>query len=227
VVRYLAIGDIHGCFNALTTLIEFVAPGSDDVLITLGDYVNRGPDSCAVLDWLIGYNQQGNLVALRGNHEVMMMRARSGIDAFGQWIKYGGNATLASYPLPTNGVTRLTDIPDNHWYFLEQETRRWFEIDSHFFVHASAYPDIPLDEQPDLILFWEGIENPSPHESGKIMVCGHIPQQSGRPRNIGHAVFIDTGACSGGWLTCLDVVSGEYWQANEQGETRSGRIDIE
>jgi len=75
------------------------------------------------------------------------------------------------------------------------------------------------------MLYWEQFNDP-PHESGKIMVCGHTPQRSGRPRDIGHAVCIDTGAHAGGWLTCLDVMSGTYWQANQQGQTRTGILEV-
>jgi serine/threonine protein phosphatase 1 len=63
-----------------------------------------------------------------------------------------------------------------------------------------------------------------PHEGGKIMVCGHTPQLSGRPTNLGHAVCIDTGAYDAGWLTCLDAQTGVYWQANERGEVRCERL---
>ena len=83
-----------------------------------------------------------------------------------------------------------------------------------------------MREQPVYILRWETFDDPPPHESGKVMVCGHTPQRSGRPRNIGHAVCIDTGACKrGGWLTCLDTVSGRVWQANEGGEARTAWVD--
>jgi serine/threonine protein phosphatase 1 len=62
----LAVGDIHGCFSALTALAAFVPFRQEDIIITLGDYVNRGPDSYAVLDWLAALKGRGNLVALRG-----------------------------------------------------------------------------------------------------------------------------------------------------------------
>jgi serine/threonine protein phosphatase 1 len=88
IVRYLAIGDIHGCFRALNTLAALVPFKADDVVITLGDYVNRGPDSCAVLDWLIAYQKRGNLVALRGNHELMMLQARYSAESFRCWIEW-------------------------------------------------------------------------------------------------------------------------------------------
>src|SRR3954469_5697022 len=93
-VRYLAMGDIHGCFKALTTLATYVSFTADDLVITLGDYVNRGPDSCAVLDWLIDYDRRAKLVALRGNHELMMLQARDGPERLKRWLENGGDKTL-------------------------------------------------------------------------------------------------------------------------------------
>jgi serine/threonine protein phosphatase 1 len=218
-VRCLAIGDIHGCFTALKMLAAYVPLQPEDLVITLGDYVNRGPDSYAVLDWLIANRQRGQLVALRGNHELMMLEARSGDEAFRRWVECGGDATLASYS-PLGDAGRLADVPEPHWRFLEEQTRPWFQTDTHFFVHANAYPDCALEEQPDFMLYWEPFDDPPPHQSGKIMVCGHTSQKSGLPRSLGHAVCIDTWACGQGWLTCLDVASGKFWQANQRGETR-------
>lgn len=222
-MRYLAVGDIHGCFRALTTLADLVPFRPADVVITLGDHVNRGPDSCAVLDWLITYQRQATLIPLRGNHEIMMLQARENAEAFDRWVGCGGAATLASYA-PFGDAGRLVDVPDAHWEFLEH-TRSWYETPSHFFVHANAYPDCPLSEQPEFMLYWESFNDPPPHESGKVMVCGHTPQKSGLPRTIGHAVCIDTRAYGGGWLTCLDVGSGRYWQATQTGDTRSGWLE--
>jgi len=85
-------------------------------------------------------------------------------------------------------------------------------------------PHQPLIEQPSEKLFWEKFNFPAPHLSGKTMICGHTPQRDGRPLNIGHAVCIDTWACGGQWLTGLDVQTGEIWQANQQGQIRTGRI---
>lgn len=218
-MRSLAIGDIHGCFAALKALADYVPFQDTDRLILLGDYVDRGPDSRAVLDWLIDRARKGPLVALRGNHEIMMLAARDDPAAERDWMDYGARATLTSYsPLGDQG--RLSDVPDEHWEFLENQTLRWFETASHFFVHANAYPQIPLRDQPDLMLYWEKFNDAPPHCSGKIMVCGHTPQKSGRPRSLGRAVCIDTCAHGGGWLTCLDVATGEYWQTNQRGECR-------
>jgi serine/threonine protein phosphatase 1 len=217
-MRTLALGDIHGCFTALRTLIDAVALRPEDRLIALGDYINRGPNSFAVVDWLLNRKDSCGLVALRGNHEQMLLRAREGQRSLDDWLSSGGKQTLASYAhLPDGGD--LADIPSEHWRFFE-ETLLWWETDSHFFVHANAYPDMPLDEQPEYMLLWEKFDAPPPHESGKTMVCGHTPQKSGRPLNLGHAVCIDTWVYRDGWLTCLDVETRRYWQANERGETR-------
>lgn len=219
-MRYLAVGDIHGCIAALTTLAEFVPFTPGDMLVTLGDYVDRGPDSCAVLDWLIARYKQGLLVPLRGNHELSMLGARKSEIGLSWWLRLGGDVTLASYSRP--GVPgRIEDVPDEHWDFLENRTQPWFEIDTHFFVHANADPSLPLPQQSEATLYWESFFDTPPHKSGKIMVCGHTAQKSGVPLNLGHAICIDTRAYGdGGWLTCLDVATGVYWQANQRGETR-------
>lgn len=223
-MRFLAIGDIHGCFTALTTLERLVPITSDDIVVAVGDYINRGPNSQAVIDWLIARKAAGKLVALRGNHEIMMLRARENEQELQTFLEVGGRATLASYsPLEDEG--RLSDVPPEHWEFLEH-TQPHFETASHIVVHANLYADVALQDQPDFMLYWEKFDPlQGPHESGKIMVCGHTPQRSGVPLNIGHAVCIDTKAHGGGWLTCLDVATGRYWQANEQGETRSDWLE--
>jgi serine/threonine protein phosphatase 1 len=192
----------------------------DDLIVMLGDYVDRGPNSYAVLDWVIANSKTNTLVALRGNHELMMLRARTDASQMKEWLANGGDATLASYS-PLGDAGTLRDVPDGHWDFLENGCRDWYETQTHFFVHANAYADMALDEQPEFMLFWEHFNDPPPHQSGKIMVCGHTSQKSGRPKSLGHAVCIDTWACGQGWLTCLDVATGQYWQANQRGEQRS------
>ncbi len=225
-MRLLAIGDIHGCSDALLTLMKFVRLAPDDTLITLGDYVNRGPDSNAVLDWLIHHYKAGQLVPLKGNHEMMMQSARHDDHAFQNWLAVGGYQTLDSYA-PAKEEGRLCDIPDSHWEFLEHDLLDYYETDRHLFVHANLLPDAAISDQPEYMLFWESIDQWAPaHESGKMMICGHTSQKSGLPLNLGHAVCIDTGACKEeGWLTCLDVETGYYWQANQQGETREAFLE--
>lgn len=222
-MRVLAIGDVHGCFDALLTLERAVGFSPDDLLVALGDYVDRGPDSAGVLDWMIERGERGRLVTLLGNHECMMLDSRTDDLTREYWLTYGGEATLESYHR-RGGEGDLADVPKAHWDFLAGKCRNWYETETHFFVHANAVADLPLAEQPAEILLWEKLYDPLPHQSGKIMVCGHTPQSSGVPLNLGHAVCIDTWACGAGWLTCLDVDTGRYWQANQRGQAREREL---
>lgn len=173
-MRILAIGDIHGCSIAFDTLIAAVKPQLKDKIITLGDYIDRGPDSKGIITRLIALHQTGQLTALRGNHELMLLQA-SAQQRYkkSRWWHSGGDATLASYSKPGK-AGKLTDIPDSHWHFIKYICVDWCETNTHFFVHANAFPDVPLADQPDYMLFWEKLGNPMPHLSGKTMVCGHI-----------------------------------------------------
>jgi serine/threonine protein phosphatase 1 len=81
-----------------------------------------------------------------------------------------------------------------------------------------------MDEQPDYMLRWERFDKIAAHESGKVIVCGHTPQKSGRPMNRGYAICIDTHACGGGFLTCLDAGSGRVWQADNRGRVSRAHI---
>jgi serine/threonine protein phosphatase 1 len=221
-MRTLAIGDIHGCLTALDALLDVVEPQPDDLVVTLGDYVDRGPDSKGVLDRLIELHGRCRLVALKGNHELMMLAACVDLDHFREWLACGGTQALASYGAAREFETFAQHVPAEHWRFLENQCLPFHQIDTHFFVHANVYPDIPLAEQPDHMLYWEHLVEAwsRPHESGKIMICGHTQQRSGQPLNLGHAVCIDTWAYGDGWLTCLDVETGMYWRANQRGENR-------
>ncbi|MGL4461343.1 MAG: metallophosphoesterase family protein [Planctomycetia bacterium] len=225
-MRLLAVGDVHGCLAALETLAATVPFGVNDHVVTLGDYVDRGPDSRGVLEWLVAFQSTGRLIPLRGNHEIMMMDAvEAGVDdarAYLRWLACGGEAAAKSYG-DLNFLEQHAGLPEAHWRFL-QELRPYHESDTHLFVHANVDPELPLAEQEDDVLFWEHYRPKPPHVSGKVVVCGHTPQKSGQPLWTGSTVCIDTFACGGGWLTCLDPASGMYWQANQRREVRGGRL---
>lgn len=223
--RHLAIGDIHGCIKALTTLVGFVGLRDDDTIVTLGDYVDRGSDSRAVLDFMIEFGHTHRHIPLRGNHEIMMLDSRDKKSWHHAWLRYGGDATLHSYAASEHQAGSFADIPDAHFDFLENKLLPYYECETHFFVHANADANIALQDQTDPTLYWRKYGNPEPHCSGKIMVCGHTPQKTGRPVSNGHSVCIDTWVYGAGWLSCLDVESETVWQANEAGDTRSFKID--
>jgi serine/threonine protein phosphatase 1 len=227
-MRTLIIGDIHGCSTAFDAVLRAAALAVEDQIITLGDYVDRGPDSRGVLDRLIALHARGNLVPLLGNHELMMLDARLGGDRLRMWLFCGGDETLASYEIavPTPGA--MDAIPKSHWRFLETDCVETHETRSHLFVHANACPDLPLEDQPDYMLFWEKLDGSIDHFSGKMLVCGHTQQPDHLPRRLGRTICLDTGAYEpDGWLTCLEAETGRYWQANQHGQVRCGWLESE
>lgn len=223
-MRILAIGDIHGCSTALDSLLNGVNLRKSDVIVTLGDYVNKGPDTKGVLNRLIALHERGQLVPIRGNHDLMFLLARSLPEEKVAQDRITPE-TLASYGTQENGKPiNITNIPDRHYRFLAQTCLNYWETKDHFFLHATADPDLPLDQQPYENLFWQKFKSPRPHQSGKVMICGHTSQKNGQPVNLGHAICMDTWACGQGWLTALDVNTGEVWQANQQGARQRSHI---
>jgi len=219
-MRILAIGDIHGCSHALRALSKLVGFRDDDVLITLGDYVDKGPDVPGVLDWLCDRAERhpASLIALRGNHDQMMMDAREGGAAFQNWWLSNGVTTLDAYPPPRDGDP-LSSVPPRHWDFLDT-TKLYHDTPKFFYVHGNVNHELPLKKQSVDSLLWDKFYDPAPHVSGKTMIAGHTSQKTGEVLDLGHAVCIDTWACGQGWLTCLEPATGRIWQANQAGQTR-------
>src|SRR4051794_21011629 len=118
--RTIAIGDIHGCAAALAALVEAIRPGPDDTVVTLGDYIDRGPDSRGVLDQLIALAGRCRLVPLLGNHEEMLIAAAADATALRSWLTCGGVAALRSYGwVPGSPRRSLADwFPEAHRRFL-------------------------------------------------------------------------------------------------------------
>lgn len=215
--RIIAIGDIHGYSQALAALLNAVRPQPDDTIVTLGDYVDRGPDSRGVIEMLLALEQHCRLVPILGNHDEMMLDIAHGRrEFFENWLSYGGTATLASY-----GCARPSQIPDAHLAFLER-CQDYYETERHFFVHGNYWPGLPLPEHRALELRWESLRQrtPGPHMSGKIAVVGHTAQKDGEILDLGYLKCIDTWCYGGKWLTALDVQQGTVWQADQEGQLR-------
>jgi len=211
--RTIAIGDIHGCATALDRLLAAIAPEQDDLIVTLGDYIDRGSDSRGVIDRLIELDRECKLVPLVGNHEVMLLQALTVERTVLLWRQCGGDETLASYG------GDLANIPREHLKFFTR-CRRYYETDTHFFVHANYDAALPLDEQSDELLLWTHLKRrmPKPHISGKIAVVGHTPQSDRQILRTPHLIGLDTCCYGGGCLSALDLGSGELWQATSDGE---------
>lgn len=222
--RTIAIGDIHGCLAALETLLETVRPQPHDTLVLLGDYVDRGPDSRGVLERLIGLRRQCRLIPLLGNHDELMLQVHDGqMQLYIDWLLFGGNATLDSY-----GTLRPEDITPAHIEFL-RNCPLYHETDRHFFLHGTYLADLPLSSQPRELVLWESIKNcrPGPHCSGKTAIVGHTSQKSGEILDLGYLKCIDTRCYGDGWLTAMDVDSGQVWQADKTGKLRALAGDVQ
>lgn len=215
--RTIAIGDIHGCATALAAVLNEIAPAAEDVLIPLGDVIDRGPNSRQVIEQLLVLNQQCDLRPVLGNHEEMLLEVLEHGTSPHSWIQWGGAATLDSYGF----LGSFDIIPEQHVQFL-RSFHDCVETDTHFFVHANYDPLVPLIEQLARTLRWTSLDEqvPGQHVSGKIAIVGHTAERSGEIFSLRHLKCIDTYCHGGGWLTALDVISGRIWQSNEKGQLR-------
>jgi serine/threonine protein phosphatase 1 len=202
--RIIAIGDIHGCSLALSILIEAIRPEPGDVIITLGDYINRGPDGPGVLNRLIALGRQCQLVPLLGNHEEILLSAL-------RLSREAGCITVEDEVVPAQHLAFLKDCRD------------FYETANHLFVHANYLPHLPMEQQPKRFLRWEFLDRQTarPHCSGKTAIVGHTTQKSGEILDLGFLKCIDTWCCGGGWLTALETTTGQVWQVNEGGRLRT------
>ena len=216
--RLIAIGDIHGCVDALDVLIEEIAPTSSDRLVFLGDLIDQGRDCSAVLDRLLHLQQQCDVVLIKGNHEEMILAAHESESTLRYWENCGGVATLNSYRF---GAV-LADIPPEHWALLES-CQPYLETDEFLFTHANYLPDIPISRTDEYQLRWALFEPEEmrPHQSGRTVVVGHTEQRNSEILDLGFAICIDTACWRHGWLTALDCHSRSYCQASRWGVLRA------
>lgn len=215
--RIIAIGDIHGCKTALETLLEAVAPGENDVVVALGDFVDRGPDAKGVIDLLIEWGRRTRLVGLLGNHEEMMLEVIAGNQSYHEWVRHGAVETLDSYGFDGN----LDFLPQSHAAFFDT-LGDYFEYGDFFFTHAAYDPELALADQPVELLRWYSLTNglPSRHLNGKTAVVGHTANRDGEVLDVGHLVCLDTYCYGGGWLTAMEMNTRQFWQASENGVLR-------
>jgi serine/threonine protein phosphatase 1 len=196
-----AIGDIHGCLDKLCGLLlrcEKHADGQPMSFVFVGDYIDRGPQSCGVIDCLIDLKAQHGerVVTLMGNHEAMALAVIDGSGPARLWLAQGGLATLKSY-----GIAELRELPRAHVDWLRALPLR-YDDGRRFFVHAGVNPATPLEAQNDFDLLW--IREPflsHRGDYGRLIVHGHTPLLGGVPDLHGNRLNLDTGAVFGGPLT--------------------------
>ncbi|MEX2404639.1 MAG: metallophosphoesterase family protein [Balneolales bacterium] len=187
--KFVAIGDIHGCIQTTQALIQKLEPWNDRTFIFTGDYIDRGPASRQIVDYLINYQKTHDCIMLRGNHEQMLL------DAFNTnytrlWLHNGGDTTLRSY---NNNVT---EIPFEHHHFYN-ETLLYYDTDDYFFVHGGLPPNVTIQEcleKKELKekFLWERSHlKTNKNKWEKTVVFGHTPGTD--PVVKSNMIGIDTG----------------------------------
>ncbi len=220
--RLYVIGDIHGRADLLDRMLESIANDvarhpARSAIVTVGDYVDRGPDSRGVLERLIDPGLGIPLHALYGNHEQMLQGFLENPRANQSWLRQGGLDTLASYGVPINqamvgkGISAAAEtlewlMPPHHRRFIEAMPTA-IMLPGVFICHAGVRPGCPLDEQVDEDLLWiRGEFLNSDADLGSLIVHGHTitPEIERKPNRIG----IDIGAYRSGRLACL-IIEGQ------------------
>jgi len=204
-----AIGDIHGCLDPLRRLMEKIHLSEADELVFIGDYIDRGPDSKGVIDYLL--TLRGRYTFLMGNHERMFLDFLQGKDRF-LFLYNGGTETLESY----GGVGK---IPAAHLDFLNR-LLLYYETDDHLFVHGGIRPGIPIQEQDSKDLLWIREEFYAyPGRYPKTVVFGHTPMREVLMEV--DRIGIDTACVYGNKLTCLILPSRQVIQVSNPLDTAS------
>ena len=225
--RILAIGDIHGKFDKFQSLWNKLEVTDKDLVIFLGDYIDRGESVADVLQWILINSKKKNFIFLRGNHEQFMLNSfdkKNHDEFFNTWITNGGAETLmglkaSTTRLNTKHVLKFFEtLPIG--FYMEVGKRKYF------FCHAGVRNGIPLDQQSAEDLLWIRYEFLDNYDGEEIIIVGHTKVQKffdfeGKTpipikvpnRNI---VMMDTGPyLPDGKMSCLDILSGKIWLSDD------------
>jgi serine/threonine protein phosphatase 1 len=220
--RLYVIGDIHGRLDLLERMIELInldikTCGGECLVVTLGDYIDRGPNSRGVLDRLLNNPFAGQYVALKGNHESLLEAFLDDPAVGADWWRLGGVETLRSFGITIKPVMTRRDFAQAAVQLREALSRQQVEFlgflktfliaGRYFLCHAGVRPGIPLDSQDDEDLLWIRDEFLSSQiDFGKMVIHGHTPTRE--PEILANRINIDTGAFLSGRLTCV-VLEGD------------------
>ena len=213
--RIYAIGDIHGCAHLLDALTARIVADSAGAtgpcrIVYLGDYVDRGPDSKAVIDRLLAPPAGFACSYLRGNHDQILLDFFLNPSVFRIWRDFGARETLMSYGVrpprfdDDAAFAEARDalrqaMPPEHLAFLSS-LELSLEIGGYFFTHAGVRPGIPLGRQSAQDLMWIRDDFLGARGNfGAVIVHGHTPMD--QPSRTANRIGVDTGAYATGRLT--------------------------
>ena len=208
-------GDIHGQYDGLMKLIDFIGCDADDKLFFLGDLIDRGDRSADVINWVMANGH----ACLKGNHEQMCLDAFSspqGSLIWKGWLLNGGSSTLASYGQDS--------LPKTHLTWMEQ-LPLYLDLGDVWLVHAGLNPNLPLELQGASEFCWireEFHSTTEPFFDDKIIITGHTITFVFPGVQPGNLVLgkgwldIDTGGYhpKSGWLSALDLDAAKVYQCN-------------
>jgi serine/threonine protein phosphatase 1 len=235
-----AVGDVHGCLEALLELEHRILADAREVagekwIVHLGDYIDRGPRSAQVIDHLLAAPPAGfQRICLRGNHEAMMLAALADPANIEPWLALGGDRTMQSYGVSAAQIEALSrrsraptalqalraHVPDEHVTFLH-ELATVLSVPGYIFVHAGLRPGIALLAQAEADMLWIRDEFiGAAHDFGAVVVHGHTPVQE--PFASAHRICIDTGCFMTGRLTALRVDAGGGVRFVQSGHALTG-----
>ena len=197
------IGDIHGCLEKLRALMDKIPINySSDQLIFIGDYIDRGPSSLEVVDYLIDLRRRlPDTIFLKGNHEDMLENYLDGSDRF-TYLLNGGQRTLDAYLNRPNNPGGFP-VPAAHLEFFNA-LQLYYQTDDYIFVHAGLRKKVALESQEKMDLLWIRDEFLyTDFDFGKRVIFGHTPFKE--PLVQANKIGIDTGAVYGNRLTCVQL----------------------
>jgi serine/threonine protein phosphatase 1 len=201
--KIFVVGDIHGCFDKLCALMDKIPINfTQDQLIFIGDYIDRGSSSLEVVEYLIDLKKRWPAtIFLKGNHEDMLEKYLDGSDRF-TYLLNGGQRTLDAYLNRPNNPGEYP-VPPAHLEFFKS-LHRYYQTDDYIFVHAGLRKKVPLESQKTIDLFWIRDEFIySEFDFGKRVIFGHTPFKE--PLVHTNKIGIDTGAVYGNRLTCVQL----------------------
>ncbi|MBI3438152.1 MAG: serine/threonine protein phosphatase, partial [Proteobacteria bacterium] len=216
-----AIGDIHGCTDLLAAMFDTIeerASGEQGaagppIVLFLGDYVDRGPNSAGALDLLLsGRPANCERRYLRGNHEQAMLAFMDAPASNKRWVLHGGAETMMSYGVNPPNLTGASDedwhaaaaalkmnVPPAHIEFLNG-LERYAELGGYVFVHAGIDTGVALADQADEVLYWTRAQFINDkRQFSHVVVHGHTPEV--RPYRDKRRIGVDTGAYASGTLS--------------------------
>ena len=231
-MRTYVIGDIHGCYHALLALMNKLPIESDDKIIFLGDYIDRGLHSKQVIDYVKELTDAGKAIALMGNHEKMCIDTYRGSGHWGQtWRNNGADKTIDSYDTRTDDEKirppflgddesqelraqwheNLPRVSAEHVDWM-QDLPLYYEDENFLYVHAGINPETEFEYQcADDLLWIRGEFINYPHNFKKRVVFGHTPFE--KPQLLSNKIGLDTGCVYGNFLSAMCMESGMVYKA--------------